>query len=220
MSLHVDHVFVCVEDPDLAERLLSDVGIQFGRRGVHHGQGTANACAFFDNAYLELLWRHNDDELQSEVVRPVSLWERVRWRDTGACPFGVAVRPGNAELPVESWSYQAPFLPVGADIPVVTPQFSCREPLLFLSLVSQAPVTLPLESRPPLEHCGQNRTLTNVTVYGPEETPRSPGLDYFCQQKLLTLKPADEPHLELVWDREVSGKRWDFRLTVPLVVRY
>jgi len=36
----------------------------------HQGQGTANACAFFDNAYLELLWRHDDDDLQSEVVRP------------------------------------------------------------------------------------------------------------------------------------------------------
>ena len=54
-----------------------------------------NACAFFDNAYLELLWRHDDDELQSDVVRPLGLWERVRWEDTGASPFGIAFRPGD-----------------------------------------------------------------------------------------------------------------------------
>src|SRR5437879_3127395 len=93
MPLAVDHVFICVENPHAAERALADFGLQFGRRRIHQGQGTANACAFFDNAYLELLWRHDDDDLQSEVVRPLGLWERVRWRETGASPFGVALRP-------------------------------------------------------------------------------------------------------------------------------
>src|SRR5258708_38002962 len=74
MPLAVDHVFICVENPHAAERALADFGVQFGRRRIHQGQGTANACAFFDNAYLELLWRHDDDELQSEVVRPLGLW--------------------------------------------------------------------------------------------------------------------------------------------------
>jgi len=95
MPLAVDHVFICVENPHAAERALADFGLQFGRRRIHQGQGTANACAFFDNAYLELLWRHDDDDLQSEVVRPLGLWERVRWRETGASPFGVAFRPEN-----------------------------------------------------------------------------------------------------------------------------
>ncbi len=72
MSLEVDHVFICPEDALGAERALADFGQQFGRRGVHRGQGTANACALFDNAYLELLWRHDDDELQSEAVRPLA----------------------------------------------------------------------------------------------------------------------------------------------------
>jgi hypothetical protein len=64
MALAFDHVFICCENPQAAERVLTDFGLQFGRRRIHHGQGTANACAFFDNAYLELLWRHDDDELQ------------------------------------------------------------------------------------------------------------------------------------------------------------
>src|SRR5690606_8691697 len=116
MSLQLDHVFVCV-DPALAERALSDVGIQFGLRRVHQGLGTANACAFFDNAYLELLFRRDDEELRSGAVRPVGLWGRFRGRETGACPFGVAFRPGNDPLPVETWPYPAPFLPAGGQLP-------------------------------------------------------------------------------------------------------
>src|SRR5258708_32401945 len=102
MPLAVDHVFICVENPHAAERALADFGVQFGRRRIHQGQGTANACAFFDNAYLELLWRHDDDDLQSEVVRPLGLWERVRWRETGGSPFCVAFRPRNGEGPIRN----------------------------------------------------------------------------------------------------------------------
>jgi hypothetical protein len=44
----------------------------FGIEGIHPGQGTANACFFFENAYLEVLWRHDDSELSSAVVRPTA----------------------------------------------------------------------------------------------------------------------------------------------------
>ena len=93
--MELDHVFVCVDDPLAAEATLADFGVTFGLHAIHTGQGTANACAFFDNAYLELLWRHDDGGLQSEAVRPVALWERVRWRQTGASPFGIALRPAD-----------------------------------------------------------------------------------------------------------------------------
>jgi len=220
MPLAVDHVFICVENPQAAERALADFGLQFGRRRIHQGQGTANACVFFDNAYLELLWRHDDDELQSQVVRPVGLWERVRWRETGASPFGVAFRPENGEVPIETWPYDAPFLPEGTNIPIVTPQFMWREPLVFLSLTSQAPVTLPSGRQPPLEHRGARRRLTRVTVCGPEAPRLSPGLSMLRELGVLELKPAAEHHLELEWDGATSGEFHDFRPTVPLVLRW
>jgi len=220
MPLAVDHVFICVENPQAAERALADFGLQFGRRRIHQGQGTANACVFFDNAYLELLWRHDDDELQSQVVRPVGLWERVRWRETGASPFGVAFRPENGEVPIETWPYDAPFLPEGTNIPIVTPQFMWREPLVFLSLTSQAPVTLPSGRQPPLEHRGARRRLTRVTVCGPEAPRLSPGLSMLRELGVLGLKPAAEHHLELEWDGATSGEFHDFRPTVPLVLRW
>jgi hypothetical protein len=109
MSLELDHMFMCVEDAPAAERALSDFGLRFGLRAVHGGQGTANVCAFFDNAYLELLLRHDDHELRSAVVRPLALWQRVRWRQTGASPFGIALRTGDPEPPMETWRYELHF---------------------------------------------------------------------------------------------------------------
>src|SRR3989442_5398289 len=97
MPLAVDHVFICVENPHAAERALADFGLQFGRRRIHQGQGTANACAFFDNAYLELLWRHDDDDLQAEVVRPLGLWDPGRVRQAAAAPLAFALRAWNGE---------------------------------------------------------------------------------------------------------------------------
>ena len=220
MALTFDHVFICSENPAEAERALTDFGLQFGRRRIHRGQGTANACAFFDNAYLELLWRHDDDELQSEAVGPVGLWQRVRWRETGASPFGIAFRPEGGEVPVETWPYLAPFLPGGANLPIVTPRFQWREPLTFISLTSQAPATLPPERRPPLDHRGGHHRLTAVTIYKPEGQEISVGLKDLCKLGALALKPAAEHHIELELDDARRSESHDFRPTLPLVLRW
>jgi hypothetical protein len=132
MPLELDHVFISVDDALAAEQALADFGVQFGLRAVHRGQGTANVCAFFDNAYLELLSRHDDQELQSNPVRPLGLWERLRWRQTGASPFGNALRTGDFEIPVNTWPYEATFLPPGSHIPIVTARNAWHEPLIFL----------------------------------------------------------------------------------------
>ncbi|MGH7563005.1 MAG: VOC family protein [Gemmatimonadota bacterium] len=215
----LDHVFICTDDPRSAERALADFGLRFAQRVIHRGQGTANACAFFDNAYLELLWGHDNDELQSEVVESLALWERVRWRETGASPFGIALRP-DGDVEVDTWAYKAPFLPAGASIPIVTPRSECHEPLVFLILGSQAPATLPLERRPPLEHRGRRRLLTGVTVFGPMPPRRSPGLDALCDLGVIAIRPAAEQHLELEWDSATCGELHDFRSVVPLVLRW
>lgn len=112
MPLELDHVFIGVDEAPVAERALADFGLQFGLRAIHGGQGTANVCAFFDNAYRELLSRHDDHELQSETVRPLALWERVHWGQTGASPFGIAFRTGDVELSVDTWPYEAASTPL------------------------------------------------------------------------------------------------------------
>ena len=222
MSLELDHVFVCPPEERAAINALAEFGLQFARQGVHPGQGTANVCAFFDNAYLELLWRRDDAELQSNLVRPVSLWERVRWPESGACPFGLAFRTTGADVPLtaETWRYEAPFLPTGAFIPIVTPRHAAGEPLLFISTVSSAPVSWPPERRPPLEHRGRHRNLTALVLSQPATRPLSPAPAVLVEMGLFAVKDEREYHLEIEWDGGSAGESHDFRPVLPLSLRW
>jgi hypothetical protein len=218
--MELDHVFLCVDDAPSAERTLADFGIQLSRRGTHPGQGTANACAFFDNAYLELLYLHAEDELRSEAVRPLGLWERLHWRTTGACPFGVAFRPEPGDDPVETWPYAAAYLPPGASIPIVTLRGAFDEPLVFLSTVSQPPAMWPAERRPPLEHRGARRRLGRVAVSGPRPAILSPGLKMLCDLGVLAVEGAAEHHLALTWEQSGAGLVQEFAPSLPLSLRW
>jgi hypothetical protein len=215
MPLELDHVFICVEEAPAAEQALADFGLQFDLHAIHGGQGTANACAFFDNAYLELLSRHDDQELQSAVVRPLALWERVRWRQTGASPFGIAFRTGDANASINTWPYEAAFLPPGMNIPIVTAPNAEHEPLIFL-----IPATLPIRLRAPRAHRGKHRRLTRVTVSGPRVSALSADVRILCDTGQLEIRQAPEHQLELDWDGASSGESKDFRPTLPLLLRW
>jgi len=215
MSLELDHVFICVDDALAAEHALADFGVQFGLRAVHGGQGTANVCAFFDNAYLELLSRHDDQELQSDAVRPLGLWERLRWQQTGASPFGIALRTGDFDMPVDTWPYEAAFLPPGKNIPIVTARNARHDPLILL-----IPPTLPIRTRLPQEHRGKRRRLTRVLVSGPRVSAMPADVARLCNPEILAIRQAPEHQLELDWDGASSGEFHDFRPTLPLAFRW
>jgi Glyoxalase-like domain len=91
MRWELAHVFIATPDRGL-EAVASAFGLTFTSRRVHQGQGTANSCAVFENAFFELLFPGTPEELESEVVRPLGLKERINWQTTGACPFGVCFR--------------------------------------------------------------------------------------------------------------------------------
>jgi hypothetical protein len=215
MSLELGHVFICVEEIATAERTLADFGIQFGLRTVHGGQGTANACAFFDNAYLELLSRHDDQDLQSPGVRPLALWERIHWRQTGASPFGIAFRTDEVKLSINTWPYEAAFLPPGKHIPIVTAPHAANEPMVFL-----IPATLPIRLRSPQAHRGKHRRLTRVVVSGPRVSALSVDVRGLFNSDVFVVGQTPEHKLELDWDSAGSRESYDFRPALPLVLRW
>ena len=218
MTWEIDHVFLATADPT-AEMRASDLGLQFTRRSVHRGQGTANACAVFENAFLELLFRVEADEIVSDLVRPLGLDERTRWRETGACPFGICFRPrapipDQGALPFETWPYRAAYLPAGTSLPIVTPPDSLREPLVFV-------VTQP---RPPGQlqgaaHRGARRTLTALSIESPHDAP-SPGVRWFIDNGLLSFRRGPEYVMELIWDGAKAGASARAPAPLPLGVRW
>src|SRR5687767_5815944 len=91
MTWELDHVLFADSDASGVEEALADFGLKFTVRRVHEGQGTANVCAVFGNAFFEVLFP-DDAQPQSNLVGPLGLQERILWRETGACPFGVCFR--------------------------------------------------------------------------------------------------------------------------------
>ena len=210
----LDHLFICVEDAAAAEQALADFGMHFSSHAVHPGQGTANACAFFENAYFELLHAHDAAQLRSAVVEPLSLWERTRWRSSGASPFGIAFRAASTPDSLLTWRYHAPFLPPDLFLPIVTPKHAKEQPLAFL-IPAVSPIRLDAAS----EHRGARRRVTGVMLSGPQVDEQllqsnRPDLEVFA------LRQAAEPLLELDWDQRRAGESWDFRPLLPLVIRW
>jgi hypothetical protein len=131
----IDHVlvFVAPEAPEIDT--LAALGLAESFRRAHPGQGTANACFCFDNAYVELLWLADAAEAASCGLARSNLLARAGGRHSGASPFGIALRHPDADapLPFPHWDYAAPFLPAGMSIPVATASDDPRQPLLFRS---------------------------------------------------------------------------------------
>jgi hypothetical protein len=74
VSVELDHIFIlcAVGAPEAAA--LIRLGFSEGTPNTHPGQGTACRRFFFDNAYLELLWVHEEKE-----ARGAELPLTVRW---------------------------------------------------------------------------------------------------------------------------------------------
>ncbi|HSV28185.1 MAG TPA: VOC family protein [Candidatus Omnitrophota bacterium] len=125
------HIFVFVPTGQIP-----DCGLTESFRRAHPGQGTANACFCFDNAYLEVLWVEDWNDVRSPPIAATRLAERADWRQGGASPFGIALR---TDLPFPAWPYRPPYLPPGMAIPVATDSEDPRQPFLFRSPGSTRP---------------------------------------------------------------------------------
>ena len=211
--LELDHVFVCTPDREQALETLTAAGLDRGPSRVHHGQGTANDCFYFENAYLELLWMNDESEIRSPAVRPLCLWERIHWRESGASPFGLALRPlaGFDLAKLETWPYEAAYLPVGRSIPILSPRDAASRALVFLSMNHLPPSSYGDAESAHLIHRGRSRRITCVAL-PPDEavSPEAPGGDNkgICARYMI---------LELDGG---LGEVIDLRPALPLEIRW
>src|SRR3989442_13351236 len=114
MTLEFDHLFICtrVDAPEVDPLL--KLGWTEGQGNLHPGQGTSNRRVFFHNTYLEFLWVHDEQEARGPSVKPLGLWERWQYQQTGYSPFGLVLRPAQplvepVTLPFETWAYRPPY---------------------------------------------------------------------------------------------------------------
>lgn len=215
----LDHVFFFVappgpnaDPPELSA--LAALGLAESFRRPHPGQGTANACFCFDNAYLELLWIADRDEAATCGLARCDLLARAGWRRTGASPFGIALSHEDpaAEFPFPHWHYRPSYLPPGMSIPVATASDDPRQPLLFRS---------PGNARPDQwtdGRAGARQRETGITEIAaldlilPAEVTPDPAWDALAAQGLLTLDRARAAAVEIALSRADGTRRSRLRL--------
>lgn len=222
--IEVDHVFLATAAPEADEAALAKFGFRFSQRRVHSGQGTANACAIFENAFLELLYALDEKELWSDIVSPLGLRERIHWQTTGACPFGICFRstvedaaPG--PWPFATWEYKAEYLPPGVTLPIVTPGSSFTEPLLFLS--HRPRKSSMQDANDEMSHGHSLRKVTDVKVKRPSGVSSlSPSVSWFNDNGLVSLQEDTEYLLELEFNGGRERRMHRFPAHLPLLVRW
>jgi hypothetical protein len=218
----LDHVFVFARcDGPQAERLIS-LGFVEGSRNMHPGQGTANRRFFFKNAMLELIWVRDEREARSSPIAATGLWERSRFRETGASPFGICLRSADQTAGLtrafeDGWRYCPPYLPAGLAIPVARTA-SLAEPMLFaMPHRPSAPSSQPSE---PVDHANGLREITAVRVTLAAGTVVSAPLREIERLGIATFVHGREALMELSFDGALAGKLADLRPDLPLVLRW
>lgn len=220
MSYELDHVLLLAAPGAPEGERLTALGLREGTPNRHPGQGTANRRFFFQNAMLELIYVSDEAEVQSALVAPLRLWERSRWRQTAACPFGVCLRATDAApLPFPTLDYRPPYLPEGGAIPIARGTMAV-EPLLFVNPWGRRPDSLLAGDREPLDHPLGVQELTGVHVVSAGcELPSDP-LRAVQRLGIATFSQGDGHLLELTFDAGRQGGMADLRPGLSLVVRW
>jgi hypothetical protein len=190
----------------------------------HDGEGTSSMAAFFENAYLELLWVDSSLALDSAHQTDAADFRRAAaWPQTGASPFGLG-------LHFQTGTLAELRIPVELDpIPDSHPPayyVLLRQPSeslatdLFIMPADRAVtswLTRYRTRRPDLfAHPLGVQRITRLVVRGPQ--PQRPGA------AALDLRPvqfeeAAEPLLLLEFDGGQAGEAWDLRPALPLILR-
>jgi hypothetical protein len=212
-ALSLCHIFVLVEPEAPQSSILETAGLRESYRRQHSGQGTANVCYCFDNAYLELLWVTNAEELNAPAIVRTRLAERARWRETGASPFGIGLRSAlpDRPLPFPTWTFAPPYLPPGLTIPVSTASEDPRHPFVFGSPGSGRPDTWS-DGRAGVRQSAAR--LAEIADLQLSATAGTADLEALAQAGLLSVTAPDRTHgMVLTFSRRDGGP--SRRLSLP-----
>jgi hypothetical protein len=209
--MELDHLFLFVspEGPE-AEALIA-LGLRESFRRAHPGQGTANLCYCFDNAYLELLWLSDEAAARSPGVARTGLAERSGWRENGANPFGLALR-GEA-LPFPAWDYRPAYFPEGLSIPVAAFSDDPAQPFVFLSPGRQPPDQWDDGRAGRRQQAAGLKEIAAVELILPQAVDPAPELEALAREDWLTLRQdGDCAQLILTLTRDAGAPQ---RLLLP-----
>lgn len=219
--MEVDHIFICV-DPDANEaEILKQFGLIEGSANRHPGQGTSNRRFFFQNAFIELLYVHDLEEIQSKLTQPTTLYERLAVKSPTTSPFGICFRPTSdrvESLPFASWEYRPIYLPPHLNVAM---SFSnLEEPLWFYLAFGSRPDAATDDKKQPLNHPIGFNEITSVHITMLDNPTLVETTSWTNAIKNFSLSQGNEHLLQIDFDHCVQGKSHDFRPILPLIFKW
>lgn len=222
MPFELDHVFVCanVDAPESTQFVA--LGLTDGRSAVHPGQGTANRCFVFHNAYFELIWVHDEAEACSPLTAGTRLFERWKGRADKTCPFGICFRPTGPSLasgpPFACWDYLPRYVPASRPIHIGANCDRLAEPMLFFIESASRPDSWPRQ--PPLQHRLGVRELTRLSWTRPIDTALSPELQAVVDAGCLNVELGRAHALEIGFDNEAMEQSASLLPHLPITFKW
>lgn len=219
--MEIDHIFICVDPGAHEAEALKEFGLTEGTPNQHPGQGTTNRRFFFKNAYIELLYLINLEEIRSELSKPTQLYERLTIKGEDVSPFGICFRPSagtDENVPFSSWSYKPSYLPENLKIDIGNAPLS--EPMWFFLPFGSRPENALSERQHPVEHQKGFGEITSVRVtISDNGNVSNPAL---CATDVAGFKLVEgNAHLiQIGFDNECNGCSHDFRPVLPLVISW
>jgi hypothetical protein len=220
--MEIDHIYICTKDKAPAGDLLVDFGLVEGSSNTHPGQGTANRRFYFHNLMLELLWVEDLEEVQSELTKPMRLFERCLSTTDRISPFGIGLRPTiekDITSPLPSWDYHPVYLPDFLKIQVAdhTP---LSEPMYFYLFFATRQDTVPADKREPLDHKVPLKEVTSVKIHVNQDDSLSDSACILNQLHNLSIEKDTEHFIELEFDNGTLDQSKDFRPELPLLIKW
>lgn len=222
MTFELDHVFVCANLDAPESTQLVALGLTQGPSGVHQGQGTANRCFLFQNAYLELIWVHDDADARSPVTERIRLFERWKGRAGATCPFGICFRPTRPSRmsgpPFAGWDYLPRYVPQSRPIHVGANSDCLSEPMLFFIESASRPDTWPRQ--PPLQHRLGVREVTRLSWTRPTDASLSPELQAVIDAGCVSVELGRAQELKICFDNGATGQSASLAPHLPVNFRW
>lgn len=214
--MDIDHIFIFTNDQGKVADKLVEFGFVEGSHRVHTGQGTTNRKFYFENFFLEILWVHNEKEINSELVKPTGLWQRAEYKRNEFSPYGLCMVNNDEtnELFENASRYQPAYFPNGLTIEICKNEDQPQLPWTF-RLPFKGPKRNETE---PKDHSNGIRRLTKVNFHY-RNSGTSQYVDYFQNESNIDFTASEDYGLTLTFDHHKQGKKISFT-DLKLIIEY
>lgn len=213
--MYIDHIFIFSTNEGQEAEELVEFGFKEGSGRSHPGQGTTNRKFYFQNFFLEILWVHDPNEIQSSRTSITGLWDRSNYSLNNCSPFGLCLgdlKGGEESIFKDSNEYQPEYFSEGMSIDFVSND-------TWLPWVFRLPFERsPTDKAEPTNHSFGIQKLTSALFYVPSVSESDPFLNCFSDSP-IHFKESNTHSMTLEFDNHRCQSSYQFE-SLPLRIKY